>query len=211
MTRQDGVYNIRDKVNSSNPGLISWHPIESNNSANNTEVPSLVTAFNASTSLMYCTDCHNSDQSAAAGGIGPNGPHGSANPLILAQRYSLNPTVAYSAFEYELCFRCHSEASILSDASFREHRLHIEQADKACINCHDPHGSHKFQHLLNFQITTTAGSATWTITDDCGGGAGSCGRPEPTWEDAGTFSGQCYLDCHERDNTRRVPHNPFTY
>jgi len=214
MVRLDGVYNIRDKVYSGTPGIVSWHPIESNNPSNNTEVPSLrndIPGMNRTTGLIYCTDCHNSNASAAAGGGGPNGPHGSTNDLILAQRYSLDPTPPYNAIEYELCFKCHSEANILNDRSFGEHRKHIEGVDKACINCHDPHGSHKFQHLLNFQTNTTAGGITWTMDSNCGGGAGSCGRPEPTWEDRGQFRGACYLNCHERDNTRREFHDPYTY
>ncbi len=215
MVRLDGVYNIRDKVYSGTPGIVSYHPLVSNDPSNNTEVPSLRAdiPMNRISSLMYCTDCHNNNQSAAAGGTGPNGPHGSLNEALLTQNYSFNPTVAFGTNQYQLCFKCHSQANILSDASFREHRLHVEQSDKACINCHDPHGSHRFRHLLNFQLNTTAGGITWTITSNCGGGAGSCGRSEPTWEDAGTFSGRCYLSCHERDNSadRRVNHNPFTY
>ncbi len=215
MVRLDNVYNIREKLVSGTPGLVSYHPVEANDPSNNTAVPSLrndVPGMNRTTGLIYCTDCHNNNQSAAAGGTGPIGPHGSTNNALLTQNYSFIPTVNYTANLIQLCYKCHSEASILSDASFREHRLHVEQNDKLCINCHDPHGSHRFQHLLNFQTNSTAGG-TWTITTNCTGAPGSCGGgfTQPTWEDRGVFSGACWLDCHERDNTRRVAHDPFTY
>src|SRR5439155_2102941 len=55
-------------------GNESFHPVVAigKNAAN---VPSLIAPW-MTTSLMYCTDCHNSDSSAGAGGNGANGPHG---------------------------------------------------------------------------------------------------------------------------------------
>ncbi len=33
--------------------------------------------------ILYCTDCHNNDQARSSNGTGPNGPHGSAYPHLL--------------------------------------------------------------------------------------------------------------------------------
>jgi predicted CXXCH cytochrome family protein len=213
MERVDGIYNIREKVD---PGIaVSYHPLVQNNAANNLEMPSLVTPL-LPTDLIYCTDCHSSNVSPAAGGVGPTGAHGSTWAAMLTQRYEFDPTTPFDQLNqgqrpYEVCYKCHSEASILADESFREHDLHVRGADKPCVLCHDPHGSHDFDRLLNFLTNITFGGQDWTINDDCGGGGGSCGRIGPTWEDAGTFSGACYLNCHDRDPTDRIFHDPFTY
>src|SRR5262249_34345916 len=53
-------------------GNQSVHPVVSN--GRNPLVPSLVAPYSTS-SQIYCTDCHNSDQSPGANGSGPNGPH----------------------------------------------------------------------------------------------------------------------------------------
>ncbi len=201
MLRQDGVYNIRDKVSTSTPGLVSYHPIEINNPANDDEVPSLRNdiPLNRSTSLIYCSDCHNSDRSLAAGLSGPTGPHGSIYGAILTQEYSFDPVVPYSSQAYELCYKCHDESAILGDASGFPHRKHVQKEDLACINCHDPHGSLKFPHLLNFLVNVNFGGQTFQIT-----GAG--GFSEPTWIDEGKFKGRCYLSCHgETHNGWRYP------
>jgi hypothetical protein len=200
MTRQDGVYNIRDKVNHLNPALVSYHPITQNNPANDTEVPSLRTdvPLNRTTSLIYCTDCHSSDTSSAAGGAGPDGPHGSSYGAILAKQYTFNPEISYSTANYDLCFKCHDESSILNDVSGFPHSRHLGTRKRSCINCHDPHGSHRFAHLLNFLTYAVYGGTTYQIT-----GQGSF--TEPTWQDLGTYQGQCYLNCHG------VKHSPKSY
>jgi predicted CXXCH cytochrome family protein len=189
MVRQDNLYNLREKVDPSNPELVSWHPIVENNQANNFEVPSLrafrgVNAFN---SLIYCTDCHNSESAAAFGGDGPNGPHGSRHEGLLAQGYQLNPNARFNQGFDRLCFACHDDNNLFSDESF-PHRLHVLQQGNLCVSCHDPHGSAKYPHLINFLTRTQVGQ-DFTIT-----GAG--GFPEPTWLDAGSFAGTCYLSCH---------------
>ncbi|MFQ5773641.1 MAG: cytochrome c3 family protein [Kiloniellaceae bacterium] len=191
MTRQDGVYNIRDKVISNTPGIVSYHPIEFNDPSNDSEVPSLRVdiPLDQQNSLIYCTDCHNGDASAAAGGAGATGPHGSVYGAILAQEYTLEPIRAYSSKQYELCYKCHDEAAILNDDSGFPHNLHVKKKDKACVNCHDPHGSHRFPHLINFLTNANSGGQILQITGD-GGFA------EPTWQDDGRFKGSCFLNCH---------------
>lgn len=191
MTRQDSIYNIREKVISGTPGLISYHPIEINNPSNNNEVPSLRpdTTLNRTSSLIYCTDCHNGNSSTAAGGLGPDGPHGSNYGAILAKDYTLDPKIPYSSNNYELCYSCHDESAILSDASGFPHRTHLVKKEASCVNCHDPHGSQRFPHLLNFLVTAQDGPTLRTIT-------AVSGLNEPTWQDNGRYKGSCSLNCH---------------
>lgn len=186
MLRQDGVYNIREKFDTGNPALVSYHPVYANNPANNNEVPSLRTdiPLNKTTSQIYCNDCHGSSNSPAAGGAGEAGPHGSQNEGIMVQRYSFNPTTNSSTFDNQLCFKCHDANNLFSDISF-EHDKHVRSENASCIMCHDPHGSTS-DHLINFLTSSTFGNS---IT-----GAG--GFAEPTWQDTGQYNGRCYLSCH---------------
>ena len=94
--------------------------------------------------MIYCSDCHNSDQSVKAGGAGPNGPHGSQYEHILMARYDMPPPTStippYSTgsfpSSYDLCFRCHSDTFITGPLSgFRngganQHQTHVvDQGD----------------------------------------------------------------------------------
>ncbi|RLJ16814.1 hypothetical protein DJ031_15180 [bacterium endosymbiont of Escarpia laminata] len=184
MTRQDGVYNLRDKVDPGNPALVSYHPITANDPFNNGEVPSLRTdiPLDTSSSLIYCSDCHSSNVSPAAGGVGTAGSHGSTFEGILALPYDFDPQTATSA--NNLCYKCHNAASL--EVSFI-HSKHVG-ANTTCINCHDPHGSTKFPHLLNF-LTFANVTGPMEIT-------GTGAFTEPTWVDNGQYSGACYLVCH---------------
>ncbi len=197
---------IRDRVNSATPGLLSWHPIESNNPANNAEVPSLRTdiPLNTTSSLIYCTDCHNSDVSAAAGGPGPNGPHGSTTPTTLEGMFPLGyvldiNSAASDTASYALCYKCHDELTIKSTASFNKHDAHLGNRQGSCVKCHDPHGSFAYPRLLNFLWWSDG-----QIVIDCirgkGGGAQPCdtsdGFSEPGWVDGPGMTGTCYLSCH---------------
>ena len=192
MTRQDGIYNIRDKFDPNSTGLVSWHPIASNNPANNTEVPSLRTdvPLNKINSLIYCTDCHNSDTSAAAGGIGANGPHGSNHEGLLAMPYTLDPIMSSSpSSNYALCFKCHSEAALMiAPVSGFSHDRHVGGQNKSCVNCHDPHGSHRNNHLINFQTFSSYTVNSYQILPN--------NLAEPTFQDGGRYTGVCDLACH---------------
>lgn len=190
---------IRDRVIEAQ-GPISWHPFETNNPANNTEVPSLRTdiPLNTTTSLMYCTDCHNSNVSEAAGGTGPNGPHGSTVEGLLAQGYVLDINSAASdTASYALCFKCHDELTIKSAASFNKHDAHIGNRQGSCFKCHDPHGSHQYPRLLNF-LWWSDGQIIIDCLRQKGGGTQPCDAayPKPTWVDTGSFTGECWLSCH---------------
>lgn len=196
MIRQDSNYNIRDRVNSGTPGLVSYHPIESNNASNNSEVPSLRTdiPLNKTSSLIYCTDCHGGTASPAAGGTDANGPHGSSYEAILAQRYDVGASVNYSTSAYEVCFKCHSQSRLMNDVSGFPHKKHVDDERSPCIACHDPHGSNS-THLVNF-LTSLDGTPLVTAVS---------GQSAPVWQDDGVYKGRCFLRCHGED------HNPENY
>ncbi len=190
MTRQDGIYNLRDKFDPGNPTLVSYHPVAINDPANNGEVPSLRNDIPLSrgSGLIYCGDCHSSDVSPAAGGIGPRGPHGSRNEAILALRYEFNPKSGFNLASGGLCMKCHDAGSLYGNDSFL-HRQHVVDRGLSCLNCHDPHGSASYPHLINFLTSSSASGQTLEIT-------GLGGSSDPTWVDTGRYRGTCYLNCH---------------
>lgn len=194
--------NIRDRVYSATPGLQSWHPIESNNPANDSEVPSLIPSgpLNATTSLIYCSDCHNSDDSAVAGGAGPDGPHGSNWEGLLADRYVLDVfSTARASVDFQLCFNCHDEGTVRSNLSFPQHDSHLGNWQGTCVKCHDPHGSHQAGRLINFLWQSNGQVIVDCLRPDVSAAdPDPCdpAYPVPTWEDTGSFSGACYLNCH---------------
>ena len=110
-------------------------------------------------SVIRCTDCHNSDAYASTTGKvvrtagAPSGPHGSANRSILRANYRNTPGVqSYSSSNFALCFRCHSESALYgsatnftdSDQNFDKrgnlHALHlrdrIDKTGAVCKSCH---------------------------------------------------------------------------
>jgi len=190
MARLDGTYNLRDKFDPGNPTLISYHPVDTNNPDNNNEVPSLRsdTPLDTISSRIYCSDCHNSDDSPAAGGVGPAGVHGSRFEGILALRYEFDPQSNFNAVSDNLCLKCHDAASLFGNDSF-PHRNHVIDNGSSCINCHDPHGSARYPHLINFLTSSNVAGNFLEIT-------GTGAYNEPTWIDNGQYSGTCYLSCH---------------
>jgi predicted CXXCH cytochrome family protein len=192
--------NKRLEFQTANP---SFHPIAA--AGRSTTVPSLVTPDWSTTSRVKCTDCHNNNvgpYSTGTGitpsGTGVNGPHGSANPLLLERQYTVADNTTESAAAYALCYKCHSRTSILSNAtgSFKEHNKHIVGVKTPCNVCHDPHGISSTQgttlsnsRLMNFDTSIVTRSGTQAIR----------------WERVGTTGGRCYLICHGAN------HNPWTY
>ncbi|MBI2565560.1 MAG: hypothetical protein HYV63_00825 [Candidatus Schekmanbacteria bacterium] len=202
MTRLDGVYNIREKVDFGDALLYSYHPLAANNPSNNDEVPSLKTGIQLDkiTSMVYCTDCHNNNAGPAAGSTGPAGPHGSTREGLLALRYNFNPNPgSYQSSDAEICYKCHSEDKLVNqEASGFLHDRHVKNREKMCVNCHDPHGSYAAPHLINFLTNAWYGGTTYSIT-----GAGS--YSQPTFIDYGKYRGKCFLRCHGET------HNPRCY
>jgi predicted CXXCH cytochrome family protein len=181
--------NVRLKVDARNP---SYHPIEE--AGQNLDVPSLIFPL-IETSIIYCTDCHSGDASAA--GFGIRGPHGSRWPFLLEQEYSVSYGTRESYQAYAMCYKCHDRESILGDRSFSSHRKHIVDDATSCSVCHDPHGISATQgnpvnntHLINFDISIV--------------------QPDPEtgllkFEDLGSNRGRCYLECHG------MRHSPLEY
>ena len=194
-TRQIAQTNVRLEFATTNP---SYHPVEG--IGKNLNVPSLTGApagLNTS-SIIACTDCHNNSAGPKAGGVGPNGPHGSAfAPLLVRQYVTADPNTE-SASAYALCYNCHSRTSILGDQSFSDHNKHIVGERSACSVCHDPHGISAAQgnvtnnsKLINFDRSVVLPLSGVTNT--------------PRFESTGTFRGRCYLSCHGKN------HNPESY
>ena len=193
--RQAPQFNMRLMFDPGNP---SFHPIES--AGRNTAVPSLKAGW-TTTSVMYCTDCHDSDtgpKAAPAAGSGPLGPHGSSYKHLLVGRYDMdNATYPESASAYALCYKCHERTTVLNDAvSWSHHHQHVADVQSSCSTCHDPHGISSTQgnstnnsNLINFDRRWVTPSSSGVLRFD----------------DLGTRTGRCYLTCHGKD------HNPFTY
>ncbi len=177
--------NVRLEFATTNP---SFHPIVG--PGVNTSVPSLISPLTVS-SKIYCTDCHASDGTSS-----PKGPHGSIYPQILKSQYKLTDNTAYNALNFQLCYNCHSNTSITSNASFAEHSRHLNQARASCNTCHDSHGISSTQgnatnnsNLINFNTAYVTPSSSGILRFD----------------DTGTKHGRCYLTCHGEN------HNPYTY
>lgn len=182
ITRQIDQLNTRLEFDPGNP---SFHPVAS--PGVNLDVPSLLPPLNTS-SVISCTDCHNNDDST-----GPRGPHGSNFAPLLVLNYETADYTLESEFNYAVCYKCHSRNSILNDASFKDHKKHVEGKDTPCSACHDPHGISQTQgnsinnsHLINFDLTIV-------FPDD------KTGRLE--FEDLGRFSGRCFLRCHGKEHS----------
>ncbi|MEE8448274.1 MAG: cytochrome c3 family protein [Thermodesulfobacteriota bacterium] len=172
--------NTRLEFNTSNA---SYHPVAG--AGKNPNVPSLLPPYTTS-SVIYCTDCHNNNQGPGAGGSGPNGPHGSIYRPILERRLDLTTgwRSRESAEIYALCYKCHDRDSILSNDSFKRHDRHIDRENIPCTACHDPHGVTTQNHLINFDTSVASPNS----------------KGEFRFEDRGTFAGACYLRCHYRDH-----------
>jgi len=174
--RQIQQLNTRLEFDPSGP---SYHPVEVQGV--NSNVPSLIPPLNVS-DVIFCTDCHSSDNPS-----GPKGPHGSNYQYLLRDNYITQDFTIESSLNYALCYTCHDRNNILGNNSFSWHAEHIVGQSTPCSACHDAHGISTTQgnslnnsHLINFDITI--------VQPD------SQGRLR--FEDSGTFSGSCYLNCH---------------
>jgi predicted CXXCH cytochrome family protein len=157
----------------------SFHPVTAQRLGDGA---SLLSNLQSTMLRIYCCDCHSSDQSSKAGGVGPNGPHGSKYEHILMDRYDMPPQppavaapVSDYVSRYGLCFRCHSDSYIMGSSSrfvnsgTSEHLLHVQDRGIPCYACHDPHGvplngtlSVTSSRLVNFAKTYAAGPAVPT-------------------------------------------------
>lgn len=148
----------------------SFHPVVM--TGRNTYVPSLKPPLTTS-SLITCSDCHNSDAGPQNGGAGPNGPHGSAYPPLLERSLSFANAPATTA-NSALCFKCHD----FVNTAWPKHLDHIRMT--SCMTCHDPHGAPN-QHLINFDPGLVKGAREYQST-----GLNRVG---------------CSLSCHGKDHS----------
>jgi hypothetical protein len=154
----------------------------------------------SSGSLIYCSDCHNSDTGRNLGTAGslPGGPHGSNLPHILERTNVLETPpatpgsgsgISYSLANYALCDKCHDvQNSVVADRSFSRHRLHVVDQRTACSTCHDPHASNS-PMLINFDRSIVAPNSQGVLQ----------------FTRTGTGHGTCSLRCHGEN------HNNLSY
>ena len=176
--------NTRYEFDLNNP---SFHPVEG--VGRNLNVPSIPSTYEpglSTASIIYCTDCHDSDDSTGIGGTGARGPHGSQYAPILRERYETVDGTTESYDNYALCYRCHSRNAIINDTSFPYHNTHLMMG-ATCAACHDPHGVRNdpatgdHTHLINFDTRVVT-----PVT----------GNSVPFFTDNGVFAGSCTLVCH---------------
>ncbi len=148
----------------------SFHPVLT--FGKGVQVPSLRTQFSTS-SMIYCTDCHNNDDRSQA-----KGPHGSNNKHILVDRYEddIYP-LAYSEANYALCYRCHDQNVLLDPmrSAFPHHQSHLVTNKVPCSVCHDPHGVPQTRgatisanaHLINFDIRFVTSGTYNSVAKSC--------------------------------------------
>jgi len=180
--RRTTDWNLREVFSPSAP---SSHPVTS--SSRGGDVPSLLPAYPPG-SLIYCTDCHSSDDGPGAGGKGARGPHGSIYAPLLERNYVSAPFGGESPFAYALCYKCHDRDVLLSTRSaFRLHRRHVVDRQTPCSVCHNAHGialmagnSSQNAHLIDFDVATVAP------------GRGGLLR----YDRRGPRTGSCTLTCH---------------
>ena len=121
---------------------------------------------------IFCSDCHNSDDSRESGGVGPSGPHGSIYPHIMERRYEfskvvpgttfpttgpgspiqnvfINPSLAGDSTNpgpYALCAKCHDLTRILQDLSFKPANTgrggHFTHISEQGVSCSVCHTAH---------------------------------------------------------------------
>lgn len=199
ITRVLTTLNTRLEFDLTNP---SYHPVEG--AGRNANVPSLIAPLTES-SVIYCTACHNNDEGPDAGGLGPDGPHGSTYDFLLERNYNILDFVPESSFEYALCYKCHDRNRLLDPgiSTFPHHARHVQggprlNAPTPCSTCHDPHGvssalgatALNHTHLINFNVNIVEPVP---------------GQVVPLFEDLGEGAGRCYVNCHGN------LHNPRSY
>ena len=208
--RDFNAYNTRSEFTMS----VSFHPVTRARNISLAEVPSLRTSMAtpagsamsparplSSGSLIYCSDCHNSDtgRNLSDGSAGAAGPHGSNIPHLLERQNAMEPPPAiagtsssgsaFASSNYALCDKCHNvQQSILQDVSFKRHKEHVVDRNAACATCHDAHSS-QGPMLVNFDRS---------IVDKSSNGLMQYTRTGPG-------HGTCTLMCHGKD------HNAFSY
>ncbi len=145
------------------------------------------------TTILYCTDCHNSDQARSSNGTGPNGPHGSAYPHLLQLNLfqdAVSGGGGGGTTGAALCNKCHNLTTVRSESPHSD-----DHSGYGCTTCHDPHGviggsAGANRAMINFDTGVVSKTTTYFGYFYNGTGSGQKG---------------CYLNCHGEN------HNPHTY
>ena len=148
----------------------------------------------STSTLLYCTDCHNNDQARSSNGAGPNGPHGSAYPHLLQLNLFQDAIGGGGGggggtSAAALCNKCHNLTTV------RNENPHDDHSGVGCTTCHDPHGviggnAGANRAMMNFDTSVAAKATTNFGYFYMGTGSGQKG---------------CYTNCHGEN------HNPHTY
>jgi predicted CXXCH cytochrome family protein len=188
-----------DQMKRFSPANPSFHPVAGNRRTAGT---SLFPQYRASMVRIDCSDCHGSNESKKAGGIGPNGPHASRYEHILVARYNMplkgtagrsQQCSSYRA-DYALCFICHMDDFVMVNGTafvagnVNEHARHVVDRCIPCFACHDPHG-------VPAQNGATVMSNAHLINFDKGYAA-SLSLPFPGYTTGAPGSGSCTVACH---------------
>jgi predicted CXXCH cytochrome family protein len=160
-TQPSGQSNHAAKFNHLNP---SFHPVEAAGKNLNINAAAWVNGWTGNR-LMYCTDCHTSDDTTI------RGPHGSANRWILKKPYATGNTPALAS--NGLCFDCHSYSVYASSSTSTVGSRWRGNSDRPghthggynCYACHDSHGSSTQPFLIGHTMTTYTRTATGGTCD----------------------------------------------
>jgi predicted CxxxxCH...CXXCH cytochrome family protein len=136
-TSPSGGFTETDQARELNPGNAGFHPVLASASGNLGATSNVIAPWTR-TSLMACTDCHESSVTTD-----PSGPHGSAAKFILKgpnTSWSNSLTLAGGAMPAgTFCANCH--ASSFTNSRYPAH-TRGEHSGLPCMNCHAavPHG-----------------------------------------------------------------------
>lgn len=140
--------------------------------------------------IIYCTDCHNNDQARSSNGTGPNGPHGSLYPHLLQLNLYQDSGGGggggggSGTTGMALCNKCHDTSKLSGTEHGSEHR------NAGCTTCHDPHGviggnASANRAMMNFDTAVALKSTTY-------------------WGFAYVSAkGYCYTNCHGENHNGR--------
>jgi len=136
-----------------NTNNVSFHPVEAPGKSPAVSPLSFTGGRNAM-SMIFCGDCHGSDDSAL------KGPHGSRFPGLLKKSYQTRSFGGLITKD-DLCFVCHNfdtyanqSGMVLQASRFNPpfstmgHAFHVGQRSVPCYACHDSHGSPQFPALI---------------------------------------------------------------
>ena len=142
--------------------------------------------------LIYCTDCHNNDQARNSNGTGPNGPHGSSFPHLL--QFNLFQDAVGGgggggggSTGSALCNKCHNVSTVRNESPHDDHN------GVGCTTCHDPHGviggsAGANRAMMNFDTSIAAKASTYF-----------------GYYYVSSSTKGCYTNCHGEN------HNPHSY